>query len=201
MTAQSPTDLFKNKYRIKSTRFPENDYTQPGYYFVTFCTRDREHFFGEIISGEMQLSPIGEIVTQEWVNTGIVRPNVRLDEWIIMPNHIHMIVVITDEIDSGEGPENRKETPHQAETPHRGVSTRAASRKWKANSLGSIIGQFKGMCTRRIRARGHTDFGWQSRFYDRIIRTEDELDNMRFYIRHNPANWETDRNNLVGIDM
>jgi REP element-mobilizing transposase RayT len=105
--------LFKNQYRIDSTRLPGWDYGQTGYYFVTICTKDRLHFFGELVLEEIQLSPIGEIVAQEWIKTEIIRSNVKLDEWVIMPNHMHMIVVITHKIEP---------TP-VVETPRRGVST------------------------------------------------------------------------------
>lgn len=177
--------LFDNKYRVEATRLPRWDYGQAGYYFVTICTKDHKHFFGDVVSDDMLLSPIGEIVAQEWINTEIIRPNVRLDEWVIMPNHMHMIVIIT----------------HKVETPRRGVSTprhaqtMAASKKWKANTLGSIIGQFKGKCTRLIRAQGYSDFAWQTRFYDHIIRSEEALHKLRHYIAHNPMNWGQDREN------
>ena len=200
--------LFKNKYRVESTRLPEWDYGQAGYYFVTICTKDRVHFFGKIVAGDMQLSPIGEIVEQEWSKTQIIRSNVILDEWIIMPNHMHMIVVITHKIGSIHVETPRSvETPHPVETPRRGVSTQkqsqtiAASEKWAANTLGSMIGQFKGKCTKRIRTQGYNDFSWQSRFFDRIIRSEDALHKARFYIASNPMNWDQDRDNVAGLDM
>jgi hypothetical protein len=120
-----------------------------------------------------------------------------------------MIVVITHKIES---------TP-DVETPRRGVSTAqgvstgrgafttqhsqtmAASEKWAANTLGSIIGQFKGKCTKRIRAQGYNDFAWQSRYYDHIIRSEDALNKARLYIASNPMNWDQDRDNVSGVDM
>jgi len=88
-------NIFKNKYRVESTRLPGWDYGQAGYYSVTICTKDREHFFGEIVQDEIQLSPVGEIVAYEWAKTETIRSNVLLDEGIIMPNHMHMIVLIT----------------------------------------------------------------------------------------------------------
>ena len=199
----NPMTLFKNKYRVGSTRLAEWDYGQAGYYFVTICTKDRVHFFGKIVAGDMQLSSIGEIVVQEWGKTQIIRSNVILDEWIIMPNHMHMIVVITHKIDSIPD----VETPRRGVSTGRGVSTPkqsqtiAASEKWAANTLGSMIGQFKGKCTKRIRAQGYNDFSWQSRFYDHIIRSEDALHKSRLYIASNPMNWDQDRDNVAGVDM
>jgi REP element-mobilizing transposase RayT len=171
---------------------PHWDYGQAGLYYVTICTKNRDHFFGTVMDHDMHLSPVGEIVAEEWVNTGVIRPNIELDTWIIMPNHLHLIVVITHKIESSP-----------VETPRRGVSTNtsAAYEKWAANTLGSIIGQFKGKCTKRIHAEGYRDFAWQARFYDRIIRTEESLNKARQYIIDNPAKWQEDRDNLAGLYM
>ncbi len=137
----TPMTVFKNRYRVESTRLPGWDYGQPGYYFVIICTKGRVHFFGNIVSGDMQLSPVGEIVAQEWIKTEIIRPNVRLDEWVIMPNHMHMIVVITHKIESRpvETPRRGVSTGRGAATPKQ-LQTTAASERWAANTLGSIDG-------------------------------------------------------------
>lgn len=90
------------------------DYTSSGYYYVTLCTKDRWPFFGEIVGGQMILSPIGKIVDEEWRRTPSVRSNVSLDEWVIMPNHLHGIIVI-------------EEKSIIVETPRRGVSTTSYS--------------------------------------------------------------------------
>jgi putative transposase len=177
---------FKNKYRVESTRLPGWDYSQPGWYFVTICTRDRLCFFGDVVDGAMRLSPIGEIVAEEWRKTPQIRPNVELDEWIVMPNHVHGIIVITV-------------TAVVVETPRRGVSTTMGG--LTAGSLGAIVGQIKSVCTKRIWAAGYTDFGWQSQFYDRIIRDELTLERVREYIRNNPLKWERDRNNPANVFM
>ena len=187
--------LFKNKYRIESTRLPGWDYGSDGYYYVTICTKDRAHFFGDVFAEDFILSEIGQIVAEEWLKTETLRSNVRLDEWIIMPNHIHMIVVIAYKIES------------LSKTPQRGISTSgrgqtmAASEKWAGNTLGSIIGQFKGACTKRIWAEEFSNFAWQSRFFDRIIRSEEALYKARHYIASNPVNWHKDRDNVAGLYM
>ena len=185
--------LFKGKYRIESTRLPHWDYGQAGYYFVTICTKDRAYIFGDVVQDDVKLTRIGEIVAEEWLETENVRFNVELDEWIIMPNHVHLILVITFQILNVERPNQ--------ETPQRGVSTGAALEKWAANTVGSIIGQFKGKCTKRIWAEGFTEFAWQPRFYDRIIRDEEALNKARVYIASNPANWDEDQDNLPGLYM
>jgi len=199
--------LFKDKYRILSARLPEWDYGQSAYYYVTICTKNRLHFFCEVKHEKLTLTHSGEIVADEWKKTEAIRPNVKLDEWIIMPNHMHAILIITHKIESSKPTEtpqwmNSIETPplmNRKKTPQRGVSTNEASAKWAANTLGSIIGQFKGKCTKRIWAQHNTEFAWQTRFYDRIIRTEDELLNARLYITSNPQNWDKDRHNDPGL--
>jgi len=182
------TPKFKNKYRIPSTRLPNWDYSWPGWYFVTICTEERECFFRDVINGKMKLSEIGEIVKEEWLKTPKIRKNVKLDEWIIMPNHLHGVIIINN--------------PTAVETPRRGVSTDVRiNKKWKPNSLGSIINQIKSICTRRIRLTIYREFAWQSRFYDHIVRDEKDLNRIRKYIIENPCNWEKDRNNFENLYM
>ena len=106
-----------------------------------------------------------------------VRQHVELDEFVVMPNHLHGILVIN------EGPKK---------TSHRDVSTKTYLR---SQSLGAIIGQFKSVCTKRIRGCGFSRFGWQARFYEHIIRDESSLGNIRQYIVDNPAKWELDDDN------
>jgi len=178
--------LFKNKYRIESARLKGWDYSGAGWYFVTLCTRGRECFFGDVVDGEMRLSSIGEIVADEWQRTPTIHPNIALDEWIVMPNHLHGIIVIT----------------YRVETPRRGVSTtRQQPSRLQSNSLGSIIGQIKSVCTKRIHAGGCREFEWQERFHDEIIRDERAMHNIREYIIDNPAEWQVDKENPPGLWM
>lgn len=186
------SQLFRNKYRIPSARLVGWDYSRPGAYFVTICTRNRVCWFGGVKNGKMVLSDIGKIVHDEWAKTPKIRPNVKLDEFVVMPNHFHGILIIKND-------DVRTIRPNVVETTCRVVSTKTATepeRKTtlKSNSLGSIIGQFKSVCTKRIRAVNDPEFQWQSRFHDHIIRNEPELFRIRQYIRNNPAKWERDRN-------
>ena len=91
-------DKYQNKYRIPTNRLQGYDYGANGCYFVTICTKNREHYFGEIVDGEIQLSEIGKIAKLEWLKTIELRPNMNLllDEFVVMPNHIHCIVCIGD---------------------------------------------------------------------------------------------------------
>lgn len=166
------------QYRRASIRLPHHDYTAPGFYFVTICTRDMRCYLGDVKNDEVELSEIGQIVEEEWLKTKEIRPNVCLDEWGIMPNHIHVIIQIL-------------------ETSRQDVSQLAQDvcGKLVANSLGSIIGQFKSKCTKRIWAQGFSPFAWQPRFYDHIIRNEKSLGEIRKYINQNPFKWNKDEYN------
>ena len=168
---------FKNKYRIESARLRPWDYSSPGWYSVTVCTKNKENFFCDVICGEMCLSEAGRIVSEEWSKNEIIRSNIALDDWIIMPNHIHGILVIV-------------ERAANVETPCQGVSTIS---KWKPGTLSAIINQFKSISTKRIRRAGITAFTWQPRFYDHSIRNDDSLSRIRQYIRDNPEKWKVDR--------
>ena len=183
--------LFKNRYRIETTRLRGWDYTAPGWYFVTICTQDRICHFGDVVEGIMQPSDIGDIVAEEWRRTEKVRPYVALDAWVVMPNHFHGILGICDHDGNMGGDGN------VVETSRRDVSTAAVKpmpSRLYPHSLGAIIGQFKMVCTKRIRAAGYADFAWQPRFYDHIIRNERALHTIRCYIADNPRQWQHDRN-------
>ncbi|NEU72668.1 hypothetical protein PI95_008820 [Hassallia byssoidea VB512170] len=150
---------------------------------MTICTHNRQSFFGKIIDGEMQLSQIGEIVAEEWQKTSQIRPCVQLDAWVIMPNHIHGILIINNPL---------VETFRRNVSTHRNVSTNNVPRL-QSNSLGLIIGQFKSVCSKQIWIAGFTEFKWQTRFHDSIIRDEESLNRVRKYIINNPAKWESDK--------
>lgn len=166
--------LFKNTYRIPSTRLKEWDYSTPGHYFITICTKDKKEFFGEIVEIEdepgaiIRLSPIGAIIEECWKAIPDHNQKVFLDDFVIMPHHLHGILMI-EERDSDDHPMQYT--------------------SWKAGSLGVIVQQFKRACTHRIRQTGVLDFAWQSRFYDHIIRNEKDLERIRMYIRENPVAW------------
>jgi len=181
---------------VKSTRLRDWDYTAASSYFVTICTLDRTPVLGEVVNGEMQLSLAGRVVSGEWLQAQDVRANVASDEFMVMPNHVHGIVVIE---------EPRAATPRSE--PHRVLIYTAtphghASRpRLHASSLGLIMGQFKSISTKRIWTSGFRDFAWQPRSYDHIIRSEASLDTIRRYIRDNPMKWALDKDNPKGLRM
>ena len=174
------TMLYKSKYRIDSTRLNDWDYSIPWWYYVTICTKNFKCWFGEIREGKVILNDIGKIVEEEWLKTKEMRMNVDLDYYVIMPNHFHGIIIILDVETS------RWDVSKSKETGQRPVSTR-----FKSNSFGSIIGQFKSICTKRIHKLGIL-FPWQPRFYDHIIRNEADLRRIVNYSQNNPLKWESD---------
>ena len=179
---------YRDQYRIESIRLPGWDYTSAAHYFVTLCTKNQQCFFGDVVECMMHLSPIGEIVAEEWQKTPMIRRYVMLDLWVVMPNHLHGIIIL---VESPQG--DRTSCAAVVETSRRDVSTIPPG--VKSGSLGAIIGQVKSVCTKRIWTSGCRDFAWQPRFYDHIIRDEPSLNRIRQYIVDNPAKWGEDRYN------
>jgi putative transposase len=180
---------FQNKYRIQSARLQGYDYSSDGGYFVTICTKNREHYFGEIVDEKMKLSKIGEIVADEWLKTKQIRKNVQLGEWVVMPNHIHGIVIIDNDATVETHCNNPLET-------HCNVSPQYKNKFGpQSHNLSAIIRGFKGTTTKKIHIAGFQNFTWQSRFHDRIIRNDNEFNRISNYIINNPKNWGMDKNN------
>lgn len=194
-----------DKYNKQSIRYPGYNYSQPGHYFVTICAKDRECMFGKIKNEAIELSGLGIIVQTEWLKTPSLRSNVLLDEFIVMPNHVHGIIEIINPIG---GLNVGIDCPPQADPPQADnqsgtLNTHDSHRQPhpfgpQSNNLFTIIRGFKGATTKQINLlKGNIEGGtiWQSRFYDNIIDTDDQLEIVRNYIRENPKNWDTDRNN------
>lgn len=156
------------------------DYSQAGAYFVTICALNKKCIFGDVENAEIRLNEYGQVVRNEWLNTENIRSNVELDAFIVMPNHVHGILVIVDDC--------------------RGVLQYAPTKKYGFSSpsqtLGSIIRGLKSSVTKIINQIRNTHGVpvWQRNYYEHIIRNEKELDKIREYIANNPLNWETDEN-------
>lgn len=179
-------------YRRKnSLRLKGYDYSGPGAYFVTFRVKGRQCILGEIVNGHIHLSPIGNIVEGVWQDLPTHYPNVILDAFCVMPNHVHGIIVINDHYESagasltsvwvGFKPTQTIPSPAPAICRH---------------GLPEIIRGFKTFSAKRINEYRNT-LGiafWQRNYYDHIIRNEDEWQRIADYIDANPACWETDRN-------
>ncbi len=214
---------FKNKYRIPSARVQKWDYGSNAAYFITICTQDREHYFGKILDNCRKdamrcifLSQIGKIAEQEWLKTPGIRPdmNIVLDEFVIMPNHFHGIIIIGE---NKYNMENRhrylinknvlvgvdvdvdRDAMHGVSTitpntitpditqPNNSINQFGPQSK----NLGSIIRGFKSSVT--VYARKHNiDFGWQERYYDRIICNDKEFMRIKKYTIDNPQKWHKD---------
>ena len=181
------------RHHRRSIRLKGYDYTRPGAYFVTICAHNRECLFGEVVDGEMVLNEYGEIVREEWFRTAQVRPYVELfeDEFVVMPNHIHGIVWIVDDVDDTVGAQRRCASttkPKPGGVPPNNVAP---------GSLGAIIRSFKSAVTKRINAlRGTTGAPvWQRNYYEHIIRDDRALNAIRRYIAENPLRWHLDRYN------
>ncbi|MCK4547497.1 MAG: transposase [Candidatus Eisenbacteria sp.] len=195
------------KHHRRSIRLPEWDYVQQGAYFVTICAHDKRCMFGEIVSGMMWLSKCGAIVQEQWIRTGAVRDNVELDAFVVMPNHLHGIVVLNDpRVPVGATrwvARNAIGPPVQSWATHRVAPTgpdRIRAAGPEHGSLGAIIGQFKPAATRAINRLRHTPGGlvWQRNYYEHVIRDEEEFNRIRQYIFDNPLEWDLDPENPEG---
>ena len=163
----------------KRNRLKEFDYSNAGYYFVTICVNDRKDYFGKIKNEDCVLNEFGIIVKQILENIPVKYPYVELDYYVIMPNHIHIILII-------DPSENVSVVTSRDLSP-------VGSPKPKIKSLSEIIGAFKTMSSKELHLKGLKEFKWQRSFYDRIIRDERELYQIRKYIEQNPLSLEIDK--------
>ena len=197
-------EKFRGKYRIQSNRYKNWDYRNNGCYFITICTQNRKHFFGEIVDAKMELNKIGEIVHSQWYASEKIRQNIFLDAFVIMPNHIHGIVII-DNTNNNDGRDVlRRDDLQIVSTNTNTTTTTNPKNKFMAeispssNSLSMMIRQFKSAVTRYAR-QIIPQFGWQPNYYYSIVRNEKSLEKIREYIFYNPAMWHRDRNNGDGL--
>lgn len=167
------------------------DYSQAGAYFITICTRNRELLFEE--------SSVHQIAKECWLALPDHFPSAALDEWVIMPNHLHGILVIGEggtgrDVERGHdrrGVQLNAPTPMNAPTrrdlnsPHSVISP-------QRDTLAVIVRTYKSAVTTRCRRAGYEDFGWQRNYYEHIVRDESDLDRIRQYIYDNPLHWELD---------
>lgn len=175
----------------QTIRLKGYDYSLPGKYFITICTINRECLLGEIRDGEIIMSPAGEIVRHEWLATSMVRPEIELDAFVIMPNHLHGIISIR----------SRRGDPLDRPA-YRSITNRTFQRNvpvLKSNTIGAIVGQIKSNATKRIRESLYPGFHWQRNYYEHIIRNESESQQIRKYILTNPKNWIKDQDNPINF--
>ncbi len=207
-------DKFKNKYRIQSTRLQNWDYGWNAGYFVTICTANRQCYFGEIQNNKMVLSNIGVIADILWFEIENHAQNVELDAFVVMPNHIHGIIVLnnfildddktkiddvddceTNDFDTNVGTRHALSLLQSPKPPQPTSSVQIIGQQrfqnQGKNTLSSIIGAYKSAVSKHAHRLGF-DFAWQSRFHDHIIRNDAEYQRIKNYIISNPENWHKD---------
>jgi len=188
------------KYKSDSIRLKHYDYSLPGEYFITICTKDRIEFFGKINkSGEMVLSEIGRIAEKELLNTPEIRKNIAIDAYVIMPNHIHAIIVLNEFVETQCFASTKNDDAgNMGKT--QGIASLQREEEFKnrfgpqSKNLGSIIRGFKSAVT-KYASMNNLEFEWQSGYYEHIIRGEKFLNEIRNYIESNPQMWDRDKNN------
>lgn len=179
--------MFLNQHRRRSIRLREYNYGQAGWYYVTVCAYGRQPLFGRIENGRVVLNELGWVVREEWLNTPRLRPNVALDYFIIMPDHLHGIIVIDN--CRGDAMHRPGQSFGQSSGDHDRATQRVAP-TLQSNTIGSIVGQFKSVVTKRINQlrQAPTNPVWQRNYYEHIIRNEKSLAEIRQYIISNPFN-------------
>lgn len=186
----------------KSPRAQWHDYNGAEY-FVTICTKNRLHYFGEVVDGTMQLTDVGKYASQCIMKISEIHPDAEMPLFVIMPNHIHMVIIL----DGGAGMSSPVGPPPNVELPHcdsptndnptndnptsNGKDPEMQRRANRCGRLSHIIGQFKSAVTRFAR-ENQIPFSWQPRYHDRIVRNRGEMNRIALYIEQNPMKWETD---------
>jgi len=173
----------KKKQLRKQNRLNAYDYSQNGMYFVTICTKGRKEYFGEIKDGEMILNNYGKVVEEKWLWLAQQYDYVFLDDYVIMPNHLHGILIIDD----------------TSVVTGRDLSLRGGEVQKKIKPLSGLVGAFKTISSKKIHLSNLEIFSWQRSFHDHIIRKQESLEKIRFYIQKNPENWKMDINNINNI--
>lgn len=177
-------DKYKGKYRIPSARMQHWDYRWAGAYFITICTGRRKPYFGMIHNGRMNLSQTGVMADIFWWEIQKHARHLYLGSFVVMPNHVHGILVLHPDAP----PTVTDHAP--TDTPRPTIGQQRFQNQGK-NSVSSIIGGYKAEVTKHARRLGF-EFAWQPRFYDNLIRNQQSYDNIDRYIQNNPLNWKKD---------
>ena len=171
----------KKKFRRRSIRLPEYDYSKAGAYFITICSFNKELLFGKIVAGRCVLSEIGNIAAKYLEEIPNHFNNVFVDEYIIMPNHIHIIISIV-------GVQNFE-------------SLRNEYQKIIPKSIGSIVRSYKASVTKWCKENDYKKFKWQRNYFEHIVRNNEDYIRIREYIINNPLRWELDEENPTNINF
>ncbi len=180
-----------NFHNRQSIRLKSYDYSKVGVYSFTICVENRRCLLGEIQNGEMILSPLGNLIENEWYDLQNRFQNISLDEFVIMPNHIHGIIIIKK---AESNIESKGSTNIQS-----AENEESITKEQKTTTLGEVIGSFKSLVySKHLKASQLINPDiivgklWQRNYFERIIWNNEDLDIIRKYIRHNPENWEND---------
>ncbi|MEK7368036.1 MAG: transposase, partial [Planctomycetota bacterium] len=170
------------KHQRRSIRLKGYDYSQKGAYFVTICTCNKKCLFGKVVESKIVLNKLGQMVVKCWNEIPIHFPNVELDVFVIMPNHLHGIIVLTDYCRGGVPP------PHW-----KGEATSPLQK----STLGQVVAYFKYWTTRSINQTFNTPGNriWQRNYYEHVVRNEDDLNETREYVINNSLKWKLDKEN------
>ena len=199
------TEKYQNKYRIQSARLQNWDYGSNAAYFITICTQNREHYFGEIENNKMQLSEIGKMANKYWFEIPEHFPFVKLDAFVVMPNHIHGIIVI-DKPNNDENidvtvtatataiveTQNFASLPPSPPLPPPPQSPSKNKFGPQSKNLASIIRGYKIGVTKNAK-KINPLWQWQARYYDHIIKNDMAYQNIKEYIINNPKKWNDDK--------
>jgi putative transposase len=183
---------FKNKYRIPSARLQTWDYGSNGAYFITICTQHRKHYFGNIQNETFIPTDIGALAIKYWMEIPSHFPFVELGNFVVMPNHIHGIIIISKHtvetlqcnVSTGDA-----DTPDKSDK-----NEKMANISPKSGTISTIIRSYKSIVSKHAHQL-HAEFAWQPRFYDHIIRNAQAYNNIHHYIANNVLNWEKDNFN------
>jgi putative transposase len=189
----NPISKLKIKYNRHSIRLPGYDYSQSGLYFITICCRDQICHFGDIENGFIYLNDIGAVVQKCWIEIPLHYPNVELHQYVIMPNHFHGIIQITDNFSNIKKNVGAKNLSPVCINNDLNMSANNFSHlRGTSKTVGSIVRGFKIGVTKWIRANTSIDKLWQRNYYEHIIRDYKSYLAIVDYIIHNPVSWEKD---------
>ena len=183
-------------HRRRSIRLPGYDYAQPGAYFVTICTHNRECVLGEVVDGRVVLSPFGETADECWRDLPSHFPGLLLGPFVAMPNHVHGVLVLVGATHASPLPMDSRMSPLRVDPHASPLPAAAPAHGPRAGSVGAIVASFKSATTRRVNlARGTPGASfWQRGYYEHVIRDEGDLEKIGTYIAENPLSWELDEN-------
>ncbi len=176
----------------KSIRLKEYDYSKNGIYFITICTHNRENLFGEIIDGKMIINDAGKMVEKEILKTNEIRENIKIEEYIIMPNHIHFLIEIVEVLLLAH-PNITKNNSINNKTDIEERICQQQTHTMQSNTIGSIVNHIKSKITKWYRQNTDIYCVWQRNYYENIIKNEEMYQKVSEYIKNNPQKWTDDK--------